>query len=204
MSDTLLYGNLIRSVSFDEAEVLTNIVNLHVKDGFQLDPCFSKGSFYKRSGIKVPEYKFDIDPKAGVEKADARDLPFADDSMGNIMFDPPFIAGGSNGKNKGKIGSRFGSFSTMEELLNWYGQCFLEFSRIQKKRSWLVVKCQDVISGRRQYWTHCDVLRMAESCGYRGIDLFILCAKNRLMSGRQKQQDHARKFHCYFWVFLKW
>ena len=34
-------------------------------------------------------------------------------------------------------------------------------------------------------------------------DLFILLAKNRLICVTHHKQQHDRKFHSYFWVFLK-
>jgi hypothetical protein len=37
--------------------------------------------------------------------------------------------------------------------------------------------------------------------GFYPKDLFILLAKNRLNDGRVQQ--HARKYHSYFWVFKK-
>ena len=37
--------------------------------------------------------------------------------------------------------------------------------------------------------------------GFYPKDLFILLAKTRLNDGRKQQ--HARKFHSYFWIFEK-
>ena len=44
---------------------------------------------------------------------------------------------------------------------------------------------------------------IAESIGFDTLDEFILLAKNRLVSGKIKQQQHARSFHSYFLVFKK-
>lgn len=37
--------------------------------------------------------------------------------------------------------------------------------------------------------------------GFYPKDMFILLAKSRLNDGRKQQ--HARKYHSYFWVFKK-
>jgi hypothetical protein len=40
--------------------------------------------------------------------------------------------------------------------------------------------------------------------GWYPKDLFILLAKNRLIANWQKaNQKHARRYHCYYWVFKK-
>ena len=44
---------------------------------------------------------------------------------------------------------------------------------------------------------------MALNFGYYPKDKFILLAKNRIMSPNMKNQQHARKFHSYFLVFIK-
>ena len=52
--------------------------------------------------------------------------------------------------------------------------------------------------------THTFIQNEAEKLGFYTKDLFILLAKNRLVAKWQlKNQKHARKFHCYFWVFEK-
>ena len=86
--------SLISSISYDQIEIIENILKLHTKDNtIDCDPTYSKGNFYKNGKIKEPKYKFDINPQTeDIIKADARSLPLDDNSVNCIMFDPPFLA----------------------------------------------------------------------------------------------------------------
>jgi hypothetical protein len=33
--------------------------------------------------------------------------------------------------------------------------------------------------------------------------MFVLLAKQRILDVKREDQQHARKFHCYYWVFKK-
>lgn len=56
--------------------------------------------------------------------------------------------------------------------------------------------------GRTNYFIHHEVLELAKAHGFKAVDLFILVARNRFI-GFVAQQQHARKFHSYFWVFKR-
>lgn len=45
---------------------------------------------------------------------------------------------------------------------------------------------------------------IAMNIGFINDDEFILTAKSRLISGKIKKQNHARKFHSNFLIFKKW
>lgn len=173
------------------------------------DPTYSKGNFYKDTGIQEPKYKFDLFPQTwDTIKADARNLPLEDESLNCIMFDPPFLA--TKGKSleedndNNKINKRFGVYPSEEELHQFYIDAMREFYRILKLNGILIFKCQDKVSSGKQYMTHCFVWQEAVKIGFYPKDLFILLAKNRLVADWQlKNQKNARKFHSYFWVFEK-
>lgn len=197
----------IKSISFSNTEILQNILKLHVHaDRFDLDPTFSKGVFYR--DIPEPRFKSDLHPQVpGTIQADCTKLPFKDNSLNSICFDPPFVIGIPN-KSKDTVGSnliknRFGSFRTVENLMDFYWDSLIEFERVLKPGGWLVFKCQDCVSSGKQILTHCHIWSMAKDAGFKEIDLFILLAKSRMNSGKWKQQLHARKFHSYFFCFQK-
>jgi len=200
---------MIKSINYDQQEIIKNILELHAPCGIDLDPTYSKGNFYKNSNIKDPEFKYDLNPQIpGVEKASADELPFEDESMHCVMFDPPFLAtkGPSlkeaNGSNK--INKRFGVFEDEVSLHEFYIRAMKEFYRILDEGGVLIFKCQDKVSSGKQYFSHCFVQQEAEKIGFYPKDLFVLLAKNRLVADWQtKNQKHARKFHSYFWVFEK-
>ena len=202
--------SLISSISYDQIEIIENILKLHTKDNtIDCDPTYSKGNFYKNGKIKEPKYKFDINPQTeDTIKADARSLPLDDNSVNCIMFDPPFLA--TTGKsitandNNNFINKRFGVFPNEKELHQFYIDSMREFYRILKDDGILIFKCQDKISSSKQYLSHVFIINEAIKIGYYPKDMFILLAKTRIVADWQvKNQKNARKFHSYFLVFQK-
>lgn len=201
---------MIKSISYDQSEIIKGILQLHVKSGkIDCDPTYSKGNFYKNTGIQEPIFKFDISPKTPeTVKADARNLPLADNFLDCIMFDPPFLA--TTGKSlienneNNYINRRFGVFPSEQELHQFYIDAMKEFYRIFKNDGILIFKCQDKISSGKQYLSHVFIINEAIKLGYYPKDIFILLAKNRLVADWQiKNQKNARKYHSYFLVFQK-
>ena len=67
----------------------------------------------------------------------------------------------------------------------------------------LIVKCQDIVSCGLQFLSHIEIINKALSVGFYPKDIFILTANYRLNRWPNKKQQHARKFHSYFIVFIK-
>lgn len=199
---------IIKSISYDEDEIIESILQLHCQFPIELDPTYSKGNFYKGK-ISAPQHKFDISPQIkGVLQANAENLPLEEVSINTIMFDPPFLA--TTGKslksndNNNKINKRFGVYPSEKELHQFYVNSLREFHRILKPNGVLIFKCQDKISSGKQYLSHCFIVQEAEKLGFYTKDMFILLAKNRIVADWQlKNQKNARKFHSYFLVFEK-
>jgi len=181
-----------------------------VKTGhIDCDPTYSCGNFYKDTGIDRPTYCFDIQPQNdGVIQADCRHLPLPNDSIDCMMFDPPFLA--TTGKslestdNNNVINRRFGVYPNEFELHEMYVDALHEAHRVLRKNGILIFKCQDKISSTKQYMSHVFIANQAIDAGFYPKDLFVLIANKRLCADWQvKNQKHARKYHCYFWVFEK-
>ena len=200
---------LVRSISFDQGEIIRNILRLHVPEGkIDCDPTFSKGAFYNGTGVERPRLCFDILPQAeSVAEADARHLPLQDESVSCMMLDPPFLA--TKGKsltegNGNRINRRFGVYPDEKSLHRCHADMIREAYRVLKPDGILIFKCQDKVSSGKQYMSHVFVMNTAVETGFYPKDLFVLLAKNRLIADWQsRNQKHARKWHCYFWVFQK-
>lgn len=193
------------SISYDQDEILRSISILH-NDGrpFECDPTYSRGVFYRN--FPEPRLKFDLAPQSPeVQQADCRALPLASGSVESIMFDPPFVMSGDAHKVEatGKIALRFTAFSTFAELTDLYVPAIQEFYRILKPSGLLVFKCQDSVGRQRQHLTHVDVVGWAQDVGFYAKDMFVLVNTNVLMDPRWENQQHARKAHSYFLVFVK-
>lgn len=210
MRERIAAIELIKSISYDQGEILRNILTLYVPSGkIDVDPTYSKGVFYSGTGIEQPTFKSDLFPVfSDVIEADCRALPIASNSVNCVIFDPPFLAATgryvSDDNNSSQIVKRFGAYRTERELHQFYIDSMREAYRILQKNGILIFKCQDKVSQRKQYMSHVFVMDEAVKLGFFVEDLFILLARTRIYSEEQlKNQHHARKFHCYFWVFRK-
>ena len=190
---------MIKSISFDQDEILHNIVDLHTGP-IQADVTFGSGCFYKT--MPRPDLCFDLAPrKPGVITADVCYLPIRSNTLQCVAFDPPFMARTGPGAT---LKARFGEIiGTIKDLQTFYTIAMCEIYRVLTPGGWLIFKLQDgVLSGVNNF-THVVVCNRAEAIGFKPIDLFILLAKHRMMHPKQPVQKHARKFHSYFWVFKK-
>ena len=197
---------VISSINYDEQEIIRNILELHVPSKLiDCDPTYSIGNFYKK-GLSQPTYKFDKFPSIeGVVEATSDNLPLGRESIDTIMFDPPFVIGGANYKESKEgsciIAKRFTNFTSWEELQKMYSGSLKEFYRVLKHDGVVIFKCQDCVASAKQHFSHVWLMYEAVKQGFYPKDLFILLAKNRLTDKRKQQ--HARKYHCYYWVFKK-
>lgn len=199
---------VIKSISYNQEEIIEDIINLHVPQGYiDLDPTYSKGNFYKSGRIQEPTLKYDISPQADdIKYQNCTKLPQGNNRLQCIMFDPPFLAatGKSLKTDKGNITARrFGIYENELKLHKFYKDSMMEFYRVLNKNGVLIFKCQDKVSSGKNYFTHSIIMMQALGIGFYPKDLFVLLTKNRIISGKHKNQIHTRKFHSYFWVFEK-
>lgn len=197
------WSDKVLSASNDETQIIRWIMKLHNNgQAFDVDPTYSTGRFWE--GLPKPKHRFDVRPQTeGVVQADARRLPLASESVNSIMFDPPFVIRDMEKKTAGKIANRFFAYKTHRDLWRFYQSAIAEFWRVLRAGGILVFKCQDTISGGKQYMSHYEVMKQAEEIGYYCKDLFILLNSNVLWSPNMENQQHARKAHSYFIVFRK-
>lgn len=208
----------IKSTSNSQHEILSNISFLHNNGkAFECDITYSTGNFYGKHGdfyIGHPKFKFDICPMdETVEKIEPwGDIPLKDCSIKSVVFDPPFIISprdcASNKENVKEnnnniIFRRFSGYYPINELLDSYHHWLKEIYRILEKDGIAVIKCQPTVSAGKEINSHMFIWLIAESLGFDLIDEFILISNGRLISGKIKKQQHARKYHSYFFVLKK-
>ena len=204
--DTLFGKKVISTIGYNEQEIIRDILYLHANNKpIDCDPTYSTGHFYKDWAIP-PKYKFDKFPQvAGVIEATSDNLPLDPNSVEVIMFDPPFVMTrdtyGEAQKGSSIIAKRFTGFHNFDELKQMYSGSLKEFARVLMGWGIVIFKCQDCVVCSLNHFTHSWVMFEAMKYGFYPKDLFILLARNRLTDGRVQQ--HARKFHSYFWVFKK-
>ncbi len=207
--EKLTNETIIKSIDYDQGNIIKNIIKLHIPSGkIDCDITYSKGNFYRKTGIEKPLHRFDKYPQTDDSLEITDSIPLDDESIGSLMFDPPFVIGGTKDVktyDDGSciIGKRFAQYKNIEELMESYSLWIKESNRVLKKNGILIVKCQDSVSGGKQYLTHNFVNNEAVRNGLYPKDLFILTVKNRLIGPQHHNQQHCRKFHSYFLVFKK-
>lgn len=224
------YSEVIKSIGYDQHEILYNIMQMHNGGKpFDCDMTYSIGNFYGKFNVKdskgetreieipAPKYKYDVCPQTdGVEKIEPLGpLPLEDNSIDSIVIDLPFVIScgpsmetpdydeNGNKVRNNLISRRFASYYPVPQLLESYKHWIKEAYRVLKEDGILTFKTQATITGSKMLNTPYYSRLMAESIGFDSLDEFILLAKNRLISGKVKQQQHARSFHSYFLVFKK-
>jgi hypothetical protein len=198
----------IKSVYNTNDDVIKNIMKLYNIEQFDLDCTYSSGNFWKN--LKGPKIKTDLFPKNDtIIQADSENLPFEDGSMTSIMYDPPFVIAGKsyrdNKEGSSIIAKRYEGYESYSHLTKNYYNTLKELYRITEKGGIVVFKCQDTVSGGKNHFTHCLIMNMAINIGFYPRDMFVLHNNVRINSFGTKwtKQEHARKYHSYFWVFEK-
>lgn len=201
--DTTKQKFLIKTVSENQSEILSNILRLYVQTNtFDCDLTYSIGNFYKN--IPSPHFKFDKFPQeenvfplsqisAIVEKG----------SLHSIVMDLPFIIRNVKKQNS-KIDLRFSHFSSLKELFDTNKEMLQLSYELLSKNGYLIVKTMDFTYAYKQIWLSNFIQNEAFQIGYILEDIFILVTKTRMIrSNNMEQQRHARKYHSFFFVFRK-
>lgn len=211
--------NIIKNTSFNQKQILKNIMTLYNNnEPFDCDITASTLKFYgqnKKSefNIPIPKYLFDVYPQSENIKqiTPFQKLPLDDNSVGSIVFDPPFVISPKtcksitdNKKGSCLIHKRFASFYPVSELYYNYYWWIKEAYRTLKDNGLLIVKCMSTVSGGYQHNSEEFVFMTAMNMGFYCKDKYILQSKSRLVSSaKYKKQQHARKYTSVFYVFQK-
>ncbi|MFN6517373.1 MAG: DNA methyltransferase [Nostoc sp. CreGUA01] len=223
---------IVSSYITGNAEVFSNIMKLHIpKNSLVADVTYGKGVFWQQ--VPVNQYRIlfsDIDAKVQTDpihqvevqtQIDSRMLPFQDNYLDCMVFDPPYMEGLFRSSIRQLAGS--GTHSTFRDhysngkaieckddqpkwhnaVLDLYLKTGLEACRVIKPKGIFIVKCQDEVSANKQRLTHVEIITAYESLGFYTKDLFVVTRSNQPGVSRLKTQVHARKNHSYFLVFQK-
>lgn len=216
MDEKLNNSNVIKNISFDQSEILWNIMQLY-NDGnpFDCDMTASELKFYnggKGQKYVIPEPKilFDVSPTQDKIKkiTPFQPLPLEDNSIHSIVVDLPFVISVGPSMNqdiKGQniISNRFSAFypygSLVKNYFFWIKECY----RVLDEGGCLIFKTQRTITGSKTLNSPEMSWMFAESVGFDTVDEFYLNSKNRLISGKVKKQQHSRSYVSSFYVFKK-
>ncbi|WP_051581562.1 DNA methyltransferase [Pseudonocardia acaciae] len=199
------------------ADVFPLVLDLHVPRGSRVaDVTWGKGAFWR----KVPADAYQVhatDLQTGV---DCRALPYADQELDCVVLDPPYMEGlfrrdvehlagsGSHAAFRGRYSNGAATEAGTgpryhDAVLDLYLRAGTEAHRVLRNHGVFIVKCQDEVSANRQRLTHVELINAYAEAGFYCKDLFVVVRPNRPVVARLLRQEHARKNHSYFLVFVK-
>jgi DNA methylase len=196
------------------ADVFPKVMALHVPQGsIVADVTYGKGVFWKH----VPNGHYVLyatDLKSGV---DCCDLPYTDGSIDCVVLDPPYMEGLFRRARSHLAGA--GNYAAFRKhysngkatnggpkyhaaVTDLYFRAGREARRVLRKGGVLIVKCQDEVSANQQWLTHVEIINEYAQLGFYAKDLFVVVRLNKPAMSRVVRQEHARKNHSYFLVFV--
>jgi hypothetical protein len=200
------------------ADVFAQLMALHVPEGSRVaDVTWGKGAFWRQ----IPDGRYEVlatDLQTGV---DCRALPYADGEIDALVLDPPYMEGlfrrdtahlagsGSHAAFRGRYSDGSATLPSAgaprwhDAVLALYLDAGAEARRVLRNHGVFVVKCQDEVSANRQRLTHVELINAFGLAGFYCKDLFVVVRPNRPAVSRLVRQEHARKNHSYFLVFVK-
>jgi hypothetical protein len=165
------------------------------------DVTFGKGAFWKKHDTS----KYDFLPSdLRANRIDFRKLPYSDNSLDLVVFDPPYRYTPRTNKET-HHSDRYNLSSGLEifrpsDVLNLYLIGMSECERVVVNGGFIIVKCMDTIEANVQNWLHVDLMFAGEDLYVK--DLIVVNPKSTVKS-RHKRQRHLKKSHSYFIVFRK-
>lgn len=201
---------IFSSYTANNNTVFPYILSLYVaENGKVADTTYGKGVFWKN----VDKSKYDClftDLSGGV---DAKQLPYEDNQLDCVVFDPPYMSGSGRTshqshqnfedyyKNNQRVDN--GGKKYHDAVLELYFECSKEANRVLKKKGIYIIKCQDEVCANKQRLTHVEIINELCQNNYLIEDLFVVTRLNKPGVSRMIKQRHARKNHSYFLVFRK-
>ena len=189
-------------------EVFPYVLSLYVEPGSTVaDVTYGKGVFWR----KVPEDVYTLLPSDLDSGVDCRQLPYEDESIDCVVFDPPYMhtpGGTAHVNHQNYEGYYKNNLATSnkkyhEAVLDLYFEAGREAWRVLRSGGVYIVKCQDEVCANQQRLTHVEIINELHDYGFIAEDLFVVVRSGRPGVSRLLTQAHARKNHSYFLVFIK-
>lgn len=192
------------------APLIAQAAKLWVKpEDIVLDPTWGRGNFYKDW---KPENLIAHDLYT-LDGVDYRALPEEDRSVDVVIFDPPYVTGGTvTTSTIPEMLDRYGTGAScprsIPELFEMNRQGMAECARVLKPGGRLMVKTMDYICNGKFIQGHHFVVTTAEELGLEQVDEFVHYSGTGPqpkfnLDGSPRRQVHSRRAHSFLCVFRK-
>jgi len=226
-------NDLIHTAYVDSNDaVFPHVLDIYVPHGATIaDVTYGRGVFWRqvdRSKYKLflSDLKRDGLPAFVKGGVDARRLPYKEESLDAIVFDPPYMHTPGGTAHNGHQNYEAYYANNIEQdkrvveeiwvetdgkppkyheaVLDLYFRAAREALRTLKPGGVYIVKCQDEVCTNRQRLTHVEITNEFEKYGFVTEDLFVVVQTMKPgVSRLLNRQYHARKNHSYFMVYRK-
>jgi hypothetical protein len=189
-------------------EVFPFVLSLYVPKGSTVaDVTYGKGVFWRR----VPPDAYNLLKTDISHGVDSRNLPYGQETIDCLVFDPPYMHTPGKGAHKGhqnyenyyRNNQARSDLKYHEAVLDLYFSSAREAWRVLRPGGTYIVKCQDEVCANLQRMTHVEIINEYANLGFVAEDLFVVVRNGKPGVSRLLRQAHARKNHSYFIVFLK-
>jgi tRNA G10 N-methylase Trm11 len=193
---------IITATKGTNADLFPSVLSIYVPEGSVVaDVTYGRGVFWQ----KVDRSKYDLRATDLQDGTDARKLPYADESLDALVFDPPYMhwSGSIKESINGcyKNNERGESAKSWQDVLKLYTDAAIEARRVLKPSGVFICKVQDTVACGKQRWFHVHVMQLE---GFHCEDIFVLMQNGiPTHDPKWKKQYHARKNHSYFIVLRK-
>lgn len=180
----------------NSASAMKDILKLHFPTGSIVDVNYGLGVFYSKVG-RDRVTGVDIRPTADVI-ADARDLPFENDSFDIAVCDPPYKRGDGL-----KYESRYGKAPKTEtQVTGSYFEMIPECVRVAKKG--MVIKTQDGTDGHRFIPRHVQIIEFVRDLtGLYPHDMGVN-VRRKLSNTMAQGRPHFFQNGVSYWLIYRW
>lgn len=197
---------ILSAMAGSNADFFPSVLSIYAKPNDRiLDMTYGKGVFWSKVDRSVYRLTTNDLVMPADTSLDFRDTKMPDASFEGIIFDPPY-AYSPKGTVKASIADCYRlndsvDISSMKKVLELYESGIAEARRLLVHKGVLIVKCQDIVEGGKQWWMHNKIMELP---GFFCEDLMVLVQRSIPTSDpKWKQQLHARKNHSFFVVLRK-
>ncbi|MDB2687092.1 hypothetical protein N9Y42_07750 [Mariniblastus sp.] len=188
------------------ADLIAEAAKLYLQDGDVVaDITAGQGAFWTKVDLsRFSFYQSDLNSKD--RQYDFTALPYPDESIDAIAFDPPYVPtdeGSEKQQYREQVNKRYSLQRGVnaQDILQLYLDGLAEIHRTLVCGGIALVKIGDFIEDRHQVFLHQDVYSIAMGLNFKPVDLFILHRNGSPPS--YGSQRCARKNHSFLYVFKK-